>query len=1087
MRLDSLTIPAFGHFSDFSLQFPKSKYDVHLIYGPNEAGKSSLLRAVNNLFFGIPTRTSDNFLHPNAKLLIGATISDESETLSFFRKKGTKNTLLDVGQSTLEDSALAPFLGSVNEEFFKNMFGLNTESLRAGALELLSGKGDLGTMIFRVALGGSPIDDAIKKLEAEADLLFKGRSTKASISLAIKAHKDAERAARDESTTVTAWRFLQTEVKNAHATFTEKDQLHRAHRARWQFVENCLGALPILAVIRELESRLAGIEAPELPSDFPKRVRDLQSQFAGSSQAYQLQNSQIENAENALGEIANFAPVLAATADFETLQRKAEQHLENLEELPGLKASLSGLDLDDLPAVRSADQALMAAAADSLIELTRQSSEVTRTLENLEIELTAQREQLTEASDISELEEQCRRADDFAAEKSSLPGLEENLAALRSEQGTLGARLEVEGDPVTLKIPGAKTIQSEAREHERLDAKIHEIEGRLTDLRDVLAEEQTSLDHLASQAAIYSQADLSKSREERDAIWAGILKSKNIEESLTGAISHSDEVADTLRNHADHNATAAGHQAKISQFKSKQGNLEADLEKAQKDLNDWQAAWEAQSRDLSPVALLEWREEWEKLCDLIREAESLDLTITALQKKEASLLQDLGGEDFSQVHRALKAALNRANQEKGERNLIQKQVSKNEVKQQQLTQEAKSLKVALESAEETWNGVCESTGISPELPPKAAVEALNERARAREIFLDFESRNTAVEAYQDLLKSLGDRFKVEALEPALTAFHEQSRIDQDRAKTLQVELDQLTESFPEIKLSHKSDVAALEALAEQAGTENENFEPVLHQIEIRNSLVTRLDDQKAALQNLAGATPLDDFLGTLEDQDAEELTQEKVTLDQSDKDLQLERDQAKAGLDEHLRSEEEMMKANDVAAIQKQASADALASVVADTQRYRQLHYAIDFLKQQVDDYRQKTQGPMVEKTSSFFKALTSGAFAQVAAQVDEKNQPQLIAIRAGGEAVATSGLSEGTADQLYLALRLAAISLHLENHPPIPLILDDLLMTFDDERTKALIPVLEELSQQTQILIFTHHSHLKDLVGSNVSSQTLL
>ena len=80
-----------------------------------------------------------------------------------------------------------------------------------------------------------------------------------------------------------------------------------------------------------------------------------------------------------------------------------------------------------------------------------------------------------------------------------------------------------------------------------------------------------------------------------------------------------------------------------------------------------------------------------------------------------------------------------------------------------------------------------------------------------------------------------------------------------------------------------------------------------------------------------------------------------------------------------------------------------------------------------------------------------------------------------------TTGLSEGTADQLYLALRLAAIDLHLENHPAIPLILDDLLMTFDDARTRALLPVLQELSRKTQILIFTHHSHLKELVGSDV------
>ena len=1084
MRFDSLSIPAFGHFSDFSLQFPRSKYDVHLIYGANEAGKSSLLRAVNSLFYGIPRSTSDNFLHPNAKLLVGATISEGSETLSFFRKKGAKNTLLDADQSSLPDAALAPFLGSVTEDFFQNMFGLNTDSLRAGAAKLLSGEGDLGTAIFSVALGGSPIDDAIKKLESEADLLFKARSTKAAISLSLKAHKDAEKAARDQSTTVTAWKNLQTDITDARTSFTENDNKHRAHRVRWQFVENCLAALPLLTAIRELEGQLAEIEAPELPKDFPRRVRDLQAQFTASSQAFLLGRSQLETAEKALAEIADYAPILTATGEFENLQRKAEQHLDNLEELPKLEASLAGVGLDELPTVRSADQALIAESAESLIELTRQDSDLTRKLDNLEIELSAQRAALTEASDLGELEEQCRLVDDFAAEKSSLASFEKDLAALRSQRDKLVAQLEIEGDPSVLKLPGAKVIQTEAREQERLSMEVREVDSRLTDMRDALAEEQSSLDHLASQAAIYSQADLSKSREERDAIWSGILASKKVEPSLTDAISHADEVADALHDHADHIAQAAGHQAKIAQLKGKQDNLTADLKKAQEALGKWESAWEPQSRSLSPVALLEWREDWEKLCEVITEEEALDLALVTLQKKEKALLADLGGDDFSKLHRSLKTALNQANQEQGERNLIQKQVSKNEIEQEQLTQEAKTLEKELAAAKKTWAKVCQSTQISPDLPPKAAVESLNERARLHKIAVDFQSRRAAVEGYQKLLKSLGDRFKVEASEPALTALHDQALTDQGRANTLQGQLDQFRESFPKTQFAHEADVAALRVLAEQADTDN--FEPVIHQLETRTALLTRLEDQKAALQNLAGATPLPDFLETLEGEDAEALTEEKVTLDQDEENLQQERDLAKGRLDGHLRREGELMQSNDLAAAHKQASADALASVVADAERFRQLHYAIDFLKQQVDDYRKKTQGPMVEKTSSFFNALTSGAFERVAAQLDEKNHPQLIAIRAGGEAVSTSGLSEGTADQLYLALRLAAISLHLENHPPIPLILDDLLMTFDDERTKALIPVLQELSKQTQVLIFSHHAHLEDLVGKSVTTHRL-
>lgn len=1087
MRFDSLTVPAFGHFSDFSLSLPSSGRDLHLIYGANEAGKSSLLRAINNLFFGIPTRTPDNFFHANARLLIGATISHGSESLTFFRKKGNKNTLLDSGQNTLDDSALASFLGSVNEDFFQNMFGLNTSSLRAGAAKLLSGEGDLGTAIFSASLGGSPIDDAIKNLEAEADSLFKGRATKTSISLAIKTFKDAERAAREESTTVTAWRFGQTDVKNAQETFAEKDQRHREHRTRWQFVQNCLRALPILTAIRNLESQLDGIEAPELPSDFPKRVRSLQADFSRSTQTFQLQSSQIKKAEAALGGIDDFALFLAATAEFETLQRKAEQHLDNLEDLPDLKARLDQVDLTELekiPPVSKADQTILREATESLVEFDRQSIEGFRSLENLEIELKTQRAELTETSDLTELEEQCRRADDFTAEKSALPGLEKTLASLRSRQEILIERLEINGDPTIIKIPGAKSIRSEAREHERLTTGLRGIEGRLIDVRDALSEEQISLDHLASQAAIYSQADLAKSREERDAIWDKILKSETIEESLAAAISNADRVADTLRDHADHIAVAAGHQAKIAQLRSKQGNLEADLGRAQNELNDWTKNWQSRSGAKSPIELFEWREEWEKLCEIMGEAGLIEGGIATLQDKERQLLSDLGGSNFATVHRSLKAALNKANQEQGERNSIQKLVSKNEVKKQQLVQQSAALANQLATAREVWEQACATTGISPELSPGAAVETLSERARSRDILLDLRSREAAIENYQSLLGSLASRFHVEPSEPTLTALHNKARIDQNRFLELQKQLDQFKESFPQVKLTYGTEQTALQELVKQAGTSD--LESAIRQIEIRTDLVIRLNEQKSALQILAGPTPLEDFIEALEKQDAGKLASEKITLDQAEEQLQHERDEAKAQLDEHLRSQQEMMKANDLAASQKQASADALSAIVADTQRFRQLHYAIDFLKQQVEDYRRKTQGPMVGKTSSFFKALTSGAFEKVAAQVDDKDQPQLIAIRANGEPVPTSGLSEGTADQLYLSLRLAAISLHLENHRPIPLILDDLLMTFDDARIKALLPVLEELSEQTQILIFTHHSHLKDLVGSKVSIHDL-
>jgi len=80
---------------------------------------------------------------------------------------------------------------------------------------------------------------------------------------------------------------------------------------------------------------------------------------------------------------------------------------------------------------------------------------------------------------------------------------------------------------------------------------------------------------------------------------------------------------------------------------------------------------------------------------------------------------------------------------------------------------------------------------------------------------------------------------------------------------------------------------------------------------------------------------------------------------------------------------------------------------------------------------------------------------------------------RTGGRLTA---LSDGTRDQLYLALRIASIERHLDVGEPMPFILDDILVHFDDERAKLALELLGELGERTQVLFFTHHARLRDL-----------
>jgi len=83
--------------------------------------------------------------------------------------------------------------------------------------------------------------------------------------------------------------------------------------------------------------------------------------------------------------------------------------------------------------------------------------------------------------------------------------------------------------------------------------------------------------------------------------------------------------------------------------------------------------------------------------------------------------------------------------------------------------------------------------------------------------------------------------------------------------------------------------------------------------------------------------------------------------------------------------------------------------------------------------------------------------------------------------------MSEGTRDQLYLALRLASIEQYLQHNSPVPLIFDDILVNFDDERSRATLEILSSLSEKTQILFFTHHLRLVELAQKSVGRKRVV
>jgi uncharacterized protein YhaN len=123
-----------------------------------------------------------------------------------------------------------------------------------------------------------------------------------------------------------------------------------------------------------------------------------------------------------------------------------------------------------------------------------------------------------------------------------------------------------------------------------------------------------------------------------------------------------------------------------------------------------------------------------------------------------------------------------------------------------------------------------------------------------------------------------------------------------------------------------------------------------------------------------------------------------------------------------------------------------------------------------IERHREASQNPLLARAGDLFRALTGGAFAGLASIYDEDDRPVLVGKRVGGESIKIDGLSEGTRDQLYLALRLAYVESYAAKLEPPPFIADDIFVTFDDERTGHGIEALADIGRHVQCLLFTHH-----------------
>ena len=187
-----------------------------------------------------------------------------------------------------------------------------------------------------------------------------------------------------------------------------------------------------------------------------------------------------------------------------------------------------------------------------------------------------------------------------------------------------------------------------------------------------------------------------------------------------------------------------------------------------------------------------------------------------------------------------------------------------------------------------------------------------------------------------------------------------------------------------------------------------------------------------------------------------------------------------------LRSQFDEIDESDKAALAAEQAQEELAKLRDHTDEYVRVVLAKQLLEREIEEYRERNQDPILGRAAELFMRLTLQRYTGIETDTGGRGKVVLQAKTAAGSLIEVSKLSTGTRDQLYLALRLATLEHVTTKGQSVPLLLDDLFVHFDDERTKAGLQVLDELSSSMQILLFTHHERVAEQASNSITAERL-
>ncbi|MCY2963586.1 MAG: AAA family ATPase [Planctomycetota bacterium] len=336
MRFLELNFLAYGCFTNHRLDLSKHGQALHVIYGPNEAGKSTALRGLTDFLYGIPSRSTDNFLHKNPALRVAARLLDEDDREhEFVRRKGTRDTLSDTKGKVVSDANLGRLLRGLPRDLFETLFRIDHDSLVEGGHALLDGKGELATTLFQAGAGILGVRQVMADLDTEADRIFKSRASNPPLNKALQQFQDKKKTIRDASLNVAEWKKLAAELEENKQRKKELDAQYGDRSAELERLKRIRQAQ--LQATRRAELHLSLIElgnVPHIPETDIATREAATRRLAADRERCELAHKQIADWENQVAGLTAPLEVLNHATEIQELVQGVDSFRKAMIDLP---------------------------------------------------------------------------------------------------------------------------------------------------------------------------------------------------------------------------------------------------------------------------------------------------------------------------------------------------------------------------------------------------------------------------------------------------------------------------------------------------------------------------------------------------------------------------------------------------------------------------------------------------------------------------------------------------------------------------------------------------------------------------------